>query len=192
MWGYFENFIRKVLQTPRFKGRNLSPHALLTELFPNLNYIWIMRRDKVRQAVSLWKGLQTLIWWQRTGAPLPELKKDPEYDFEAIDYFVQEIVFHEAAWQAYFTRYGLAPFTVIYEDFVPAYEATALRIMDWLNISYPQNLVFGSRRLQKQANGISEDWVKRYRADKQKRESAKETYSPFRITSWNFETSDIS
>ena len=191
MWGYFEKFINKVLQIPQFRARNPSPHAVLTELFPNLKYIWIMRRDKVRQAVSLWKGLQTLIWWKRTRDLTPKLAKEPEYNFEAIDYFVQEIVFHEAAWQTYFTQYNLTPFTVIYEDFVPAYEETALRIMDWLKISYPENLVFGTRHLQKQADSVSEEWVEKYRADKQKQESDNETYSPFSIASWDFKTHNI-
>ena len=77
-----------VQQAPRFKTRHLSPHALLTKLFPNLNYIWIMRRDKVRQTVSLWKGLQTLYCWKKTGDPLLELDKDLEYNLDKIDYFV--------------------------------------------------------------------------------------------------------
>ena len=192
MWGYFDKFMNKALQLPRFKDRNVSPDIVLSELFPNLHYIWIMRRDKARQAVSLWKGLQTLVWWKRRGDSIPKLDKAPEYSFEAIDYFVQEIVFHEAAWQAYFTQYDLTPFTVIYEDFVPAYEETALRIMDWLKISYPEDLAFGPRRLQKQADSVSEEWVQKYRVDKQEQERAKERYSPFPITSWNFKTPDIS
>ena len=189
MWGYFENFIGKVRQTPQFKNRDLSPYAVLSELFPNLNYIWIMRRDKVRQAVSLWKGLQTCIWWQRIGDPIPELEKEPKYNFEAIDYLVQEIILHEAAWQQYFTRYGITPFTVIYEDFVPYYEATALRILDWLKIPYPDDLVFGTRCLVKQADSVSEDWVQKYRSEKQKRESAMEIHSPFSNSTWNFNIS---
>lgn len=189
MWGYFDRFISQVLQTPQFKDRSLSPYAVLTELFPNLNYIWIMRRDKVRQAVSLWKGLQTCIWWQRIGDPIPELDKEPEYNFKAIDYLIQEIIFHEAAWQEYFTRYNITPFTVIYEDFVPYYEETALRILEWLKISYPEDLVFGERRLLKQADSVSEEWVQRYRDDKKEKESGLETYSPFSFSTWNFNTS---
>lgn len=192
MWGYFDKFIGKVCQTPQFINRDLSPYAVLSELFPNLNYIWIMRRDKVRQAVSFWKGLQGLVWWKRIGDPTPKLEKELEYNFAAIDYLIQEIILHEAAWQAYFTRYNITPFTVIYEDFVPYYEETALRIMDWLKISYPEDLVFGERRLLKQADSVSEEWVQRYRDDKKEKESGLETYSPFSISSWNFNTSDVS
>lgn len=72
------------------------------------------------------------------------------------------------------------------------YEKTALRIMDWLKIFYPDDMVFGERRLQKQADSVSENWVQRYRADKQKKESGLETHSPFSISSWNFNTSDVS
>ncbi len=190
MWGYFENFIGKVCQTPQFIGRDLSPYSVLSELFPNLNYLWIMRRDKIRQAVSLWKGLQTCIWWKRVGDPIPKLEKEPEYNFDAIDYLVQEIVFHEAAWQAYFTRYDIAPFTVIYEDLVPHYERTTLNILNWLNISYPENLVFGKRRLLKQADSVSEDWVQKYRAEKEKKEETMERCSPFSMSSWKFNVPD--
>lgn len=191
MWGYFENFIGKVRQTPQFIGCDLSSYAVLSELFANLNYIWIMRRDKIRQAVSLWKGLQTCIWWQRVGEPIPVLEKEPEYNFDAIDYLVQEIVFHEAAWQTYFTQYDITPFTVIYEDLALHYESTALRIMDWLNISYPENLVFGERRLLKQADIVSEDWVQRYRAEKEKREVKMERSSPFSMSSWRCNDLDV-
>ena len=184
MWGYFEDFIGKVRQTDRFNGRTLTPPEILNELFPNMHYVFVTRRDKVRQAVSYWKGLQTLVWWDRKGTSQPQPTKEPVYDFEAIDYFVQELVFHEAAWQTYFTHYGLMSFSVMYEDFVPTYEATALRILEWLAIAFPPDLEFGPRRLQKQADELSEDWVKRFRAEKQLKVEDRNRHSPFNLVSW--------
>lgn len=73
----------------------------------------------------------------------------------------------------------ILPFTVIYEDFVPRYEETALGIMDWLNISYPENLVFGPRHLLKQADSVSENWIQKYRATKENKENAMERISLF-------------
>jgi hypothetical protein len=46
--------------------------------------------------------------------------------------------------------------------------------------------MFGPRRLQKQADSVSENWVQRYRADKKKKENGLETYSSFSMSSWNF------
>lgn len=185
MWGYFEKFIGKVQQTPHFMNKDLSSHDILNELYPNLHYIWIMRRNKVRQAISLWKGLQTVVWWKRIGDPEPEFDKEPEYNFKAIDYLAQEIMYHEAAWQEYFTQFNIKPFTVIYEDLVPEYEATALKIMDWLGINYPDDLEFGPRRLLKQADAVSEIWVARFLEEKQQKEKNNENYSPFPNSSWN-------
>jgi LPS sulfotransferase NodH len=75
---------------------------------------------------------------------------------------VQEIVTHEAAWQQYFSECGVTPFTVIYEDLVLACEATALQVLQYLNIPIPENLVFAERRLKKQSDALSEEWVQRY------------------------------
>lgn len=189
MWGYFDRFIGKVRETPQFMESELSAHDILNELYPNLHYIWIMRRDKVRQAVSLWKGLQTVVWWKRIGDPEPILDNEPKYNFEAIDYLAQEIMFHEAAWQEYFSQNNIIPFTVIYENLVLQYEETALEIMDWLGIDYPDDLVFGPRRLLKQSDAVSENWVTRFLGEKQQQENDKENYSPFPNASWNYSTS---
>ncbi|MCG9126633.1 sulfotransferase [Candidatus Poribacteria bacterium] len=189
MWGYFDRFISKVRQTPQFMNSEMTSNEVLNTLYPNLHFIWIMRRDKVRQAISLWKGLQTVVWWKRIGDPEPKLDKEPEYNYEAIDYLAQEIMFHEAAWQEYFSQYSITPFTVIYEDLVLKYEETAFNVMDWLGIDYPDNLKFGERRLLKQADEISEIWVERYIKEKQEQENNRENHSPFPNASWNYGTS---
>ena len=159
MWGYFDDFVSKLRQIPDCRG--MAVPDLMQIVFPNLHYIWMTRRDKVRQAVSFWKAIQTDVWaWTTDEPPVPA--KEPAFDFEAIDYLVQEIVTHEAAWQQYFSECGVTPFTVIYEDLVLACEETALQILQYLNIPIPENLVFAERRLKKQADALSEEWVQRY------------------------------
>jgi hypothetical protein len=43
-----------------------------------------------------------------------------------------------------------------------AYEPTARRILDRLGIPHPPDLVFGERRLLRQADALNEDWVEKY------------------------------
>ena len=89
-------------------------------LFPNVHYIWMVRRDKVRQAVSWAKAAQTDIYARSKGeAPVP--KQEPAFDFAFID-----------------------------------------QLYKYLKIPYPKNLVFGERRLQKQADALNETWVEKY------------------------------
>jgi trehalose 2-sulfotransferase len=56
MWNYFPIMLQKLTELPKYRGWNAP--ELMADLFPNLHYIWIVRGDKVRQAVS----------WAKAGA----------------------------------------------------------------------------------------------------------------------------
>lgn len=163
MWGYFGDFIANVRQIPAY--REMAVHNILATLFPNLHYIWVTRRDKVRQAVSLWKAIQTWTWKHDGHAALANAPAHEElvFHFEAIDHLVQRLNAHEKAWQRYFARCGVQPFTVVYEELSSSYEATSLNILRYLHIPVPRNLKFGKRHMNQQANALSEEWVRRYK-----------------------------
>lgn len=172
MWGYFGDFIANARQIPIY--REMPAPAILTTTFPHLHYIWVIRRDKVRQAVSLWKAIQT--WtWKHDGHATPAhapAHKELAFHFEAIDHLVQRLSAHEKAWQRYFARCGVQPLTVVYEELSSSYEATALNILRHLHIPVPRHLKFGKRRMHQQANALSEEWVRRYKEIKREDSAA--------------------
>jgi LPS sulfotransferase NodH len=148
---------------------------LLAQVFPNLHYIWISRQDKVRQAISLWRALQTWTWKQEENASAAGAPSHPRtliFNFQAIDYLVRQIVAQEAAWQHYFSSNGIQPYTIVYEEFASSYEETALSILQYLNIPLPQSLVFAQRRMKQQSDTLSEEWVQRYHQIKQEQTAA--------------------
>jgi LPS sulfotransferase NodH len=169
MWNYFHTMLKSLREVPEYK--DLDAPQLMASLFPNVHYIWIVRRDKVRQAVSWAKAGQTDVYaWPHGEPPIP--KREPFFDFEFIDLLHNLIIEGEVGWQSLFETCGVQPFKVEYEELVEAYEPTALRILDYLHVSYPKNLVFGERRLQKQADALNEEWVQRYIEMKQAKECA--------------------
>ncbi|HZU71004.1 MAG TPA: Stf0 family sulfotransferase [Ktedonobacteraceae bacterium] len=164
MWGYFGDFIENARQIPAY--RYMAVPDILNAIFPDLHYIWVTRRDKARQAVSLWKAIQTWTWkhdWHDALAGMHN-HKELVFNFEAIDHLVQRINAHDEAWQRYFTECGVRPYTVIYEELAGAYEETALSILRYLHIPIGEPVVFGERRMRRQADGLSEEWVQRYYA----------------------------
>jgi trehalose 2-sulfotransferase len=165
MWNYFPIMLRKLSELLKYRGWNAP--ELMADLFPNLHYIWIVRRDKVRQAVSWAKAGQTNIYAWHKGEPLPEPSQEPTFDFTFIDNLYNLILEGEAGWQTFFEVSGVQPFKVIYEELVEAYEETALGILDYLNIPFPKDLVFGERRIQKQADTLNDLWVEKYLAIKE-------------------------
>lgn len=169
MWGYFDDFISNLWQIPKF--RDLPVPDMLSTAFPNLQYIFVTRRDKVRQAVSLWKAIQTWTWKidEAAGDRLPH-QHTLTFHFEAIDHLVKRIIAHEVAWQNYFEASKIEPFTVAYEELAIAYEETAFKILQYLNIPIPEGLTLGERRMKKQADALSEEWVHQYSKIKRSQE----------------------
>ena len=163
MWVYFGGFIGKLRGIPCY--RKLKARNLLPSVFPNLHYIWLTRQDKVRQAVSLWKALQTWVWRQETDTSSPQ--KEPHFHFPAIDHLVRELEADELAWQRYFKRHHIQPYTVVYEQLVSTYEETALDILRYLDIPLSHEPTFSERRMKRQADALSEEWVQRYHQHKQ-------------------------
>jgi len=161
MWGYFDNFVSKVRRLPTYNDKALSVNDLMQSVFPNLHYIWIKRSDKVRQAVSHAKAIQTDVWKMVTETE-PLLTTKPAFSFKQIDFMVQHLEAQEAAWQNYFAVNGIQPFIVVYEDFVLRYEATAVQILKYLDIPEAERVEFAPRRMRKQADEESEIWVQRY------------------------------
>jgi LPS sulfotransferase NodH len=162
--GFLEYFVRRLEELPQCRGRGLSAPEVVANVFPNLHYIWLTRRNKVRQAVSLWKATQTGHWvgkWQRKSA------SPPVYDYKKIDAQLQLLVKAEAGWQEYFTSAQVRPLTVVYEDFVVEYDETIRRVLRYLGLEEQSKGNWAKPLMNKQADAESERWVQRYHAEKQ-------------------------
>src|SRR3954467_11394971 len=60
MWGYFGDFTSLLRNIPAYRDVPLA--ELLPTVFPDLTFVRVVRANKVRQAVSLWKAVQTATW----------------------------------------------------------------------------------------------------------------------------------
>lgn len=169
MWGYFDDFISNLRDIPSCK--ELPTPILLATVFPNLRYIWVTREDKLRQAISLWKAIQTWTWREdESSTPIGQPKhpkKELYFHFEAIDHLRQQIVENEQAWQRYFDASAIEPLKVSYEDLSENYEITATQILKHLHIPMPECIVFAERRMKRQADALSEEWAACYNRLKQ-------------------------
>jgi LPS sulfotransferase NodH len=132
MWSYFDDFICSLRHLAGC--RQLAVPDLLPSVFPNLHYIWVTRRNKVQQAVSLWKAFQRRA--RKQDEPSPP-KRERALHFEVIDRLAQQIVADEADWWRYFDACGIQPFTVVYEDMVGVTGLTAHDVLHYLHIPIP-------------------------------------------------------
>ncbi len=156
MWGYLGDFATLLRGIEGNAGRAVP--ELLDASFPRLRYVQITRRDKVRQAVSLWKAVQTQAWRAKDDdAPVVE----PAFSFRAINFLVRQLTAHDASWDAYFLGLGTTPLKVTYEELADAPERVVRRVLAHLDIPAPERLELRAPALKVQADERSEDWVRR-------------------------------
>jgi LPS sulfotransferase NodH len=174
-WFQLELLVDKL---SRIHDRSERDFSLLETTFPNLRFVFLKRKDKVRQAISWVKAGQTEMWWLIPGAPGGRTtpKEEPKFDFQEIDRRVRFLTELEQRWTRFFDDRGLQPLTLEYEDYIQAYESTIIQVLDYLGISIPPGLSVPPPRLIRQSDRINEEWAERYLRLKQ--ESATPSVNP--------------
>lgn len=140
---------------------SLADAELVRAAFPDLRFVWLTRRDKVRQAVSFVRAQQTGVWERYSGEAKPETPR-LEFDYAALNRFVHELILREARWGDLFGRLGVSPHTVVYEDYVLEPEAAVRGILDFLGLEPPPAWSLPELPLQRLADEVSDAWVGRY------------------------------
>jgi LPS sulfotransferase NodH len=157
MWGHLDDFAHFAGELPAFRGLPLE--ELLPAVFPKPRYVWVTRRDKVRQAVSLWKAIQTEAWRGDDA----EGDHEPIYHEKALEHLVKMLADHDTHWESFFTRTGIEPLVITYEDDLNEGPEQAVRqVLRRLDLSVPLGW-HAPAHMQRQADERSERWVAQYR-----------------------------
>ena len=137
----------------RYKG--------LPERLAPISYIYIDRRDKLAQAVSMAKAHQSESW---TSLAKPNR--------EALRYSKQEIArcFEEAnrqgrSWRRWFRDHGIAPALIDYEDLVADPTTVVRNVVEMLGVGgdTPDKVLVP--KIEKQSDDMNADWIDRYRRE---------------------------
>jgi LPS sulfotransferase NodH len=131
----------------------------ITTLFPNTRFIHISRADRLRQAVSWVRAMQTLRW------------KSSEHDRREVSYDAQDIAAKlrrlegdEGRWRALFERHGIEPYEVVYEELAERPGEVVGELMEWAGMDAP-GAPPPQAALRRQADATSEEWVRRFLAE---------------------------
>jgi len=151
---------------PEYIGLHGAPllEALIGARTP-LRYVWARRADTVRQAISMWRAVQTRAW--RGDEPGDERR--PRYHFGAIDHLRARFEADEAGWARFFDCHGISPLVVRYEaDLERGRAATLHAVLRFVGIDPPGELL-AEAPLARQADALTEEWVAAYHRDRAER-----------------------
>jgi LPS sulfotransferase NodH len=150
MWGYAKPFLDDTGGAPE-------------DVLPDLRYVLVTRRDKLRQAMSLWRALQTQVWNAGDEDGASE-DGGPAYCRAAIDALRARLAADEEAWRRWFAARGCRPLELVYEQFAARPAAAAAAVLEHLRIPAPGDLR-PPAALRRQADALTEDWVRRHEGD---------------------------
>jgi LPS sulfotransferase NodH len=175
MWGYLGDFVGLVRNVPQY--RDLPLADVLPAVFPDLTFVRVLRANKIRQAVSLWKAVQTATWREDQSQAEVSESDDPDsppyksflhdhrpqlrFHYRAIAHLLDEILIEEASWDAFFEHCGIQPILVLYENFAADPQTSTLNVLERMGIEAPPDFRFETR-MKRQSDGLNDDWVRRY------------------------------
>jgi len=162
MWRHLGEFEQLAWTLPEYAG--LERHELLERIFDGPRYVWVARADKVRQAVSLWRALQTRSWRLEHGAE-DTRTVELHYRFEGIEHLVRALQAEDRTWGEFFDRHAIPVLRVGYEaELVPDRERTVRSVLHHVGVDPPANW-HPAEVMQQQADELSDEWVDAYHRD---------------------------
>jgi LPS sulfotransferase NodH len=159
MGWYLEKFLARLRETAAFGSANTPDLEILRRAFPDLQFVHILRQNKVRQAISKARALQTGLWKIQEGkAPSAEAHFDPKL----ITRCIQDVGREEKIWAHFFERTGVEPLRVEYEELCRDYEGTIRGVLDFLKIKLPRRIKITAPVTISQTDAISREWEERF------------------------------
>ena len=160
MWDYLGDLLPQLVGHAVME--TMTPHEILAATFPNLQYVWLRRRDTIRQGISYYRALETRIW--RSTDRGTEPVADPPFNAQAIESLVQLCTWEDREWHDLFQRAGITPLVVSYEELAASPQGVAAAIVAFLGLPPAPSLEGRAWAHQRQADALTESWVQRYLA----------------------------
>ncbi|HKS31900.1 MAG TPA: Stf0 family sulfotransferase [Chthoniobacterales bacterium] len=160
---YLDNFLQRLRGPHNLRNGSSSELELLDSAFPRLRFVRILRRHKLRQALSTARALQTGLWKVQEGK---SIQREPEFDPDLIEQSLREAERQDRIWDDFFARIGITPFEVEYEKLCQDYEATIRAVLNFLKIKLPNGARVGPPVTTRQADEISRVWEERFIAER--------------------------
>jgi LPS sulfotransferase NodH len=156
---YLDDFLARLRETHGFGNSTTSDLELLHSAFPRLRFVRIVRRHKLRQALSTARALQTGLWKVQEGK---NSLREPEFDPDLIEQSLHEAERQEKIWDDFFRRIEVKPFLVEYEKLCQDYEATIRGVLNFLRIKLPPDTRVGPPVTTRQSDETSRIWEERF------------------------------
>lgn len=158
MGWYLGSFLERIRTTVGLPGE--TDPQMLARVFPRLRYLRIIRANKVRQAISKARAIQSGLWKVQPGNAAA---REPVFDAALITRCFEETLADEAIWDRFFEAHAITPHLVRYEDLCTNYDATIRSTLRFIGAKISDSSPIEPVTIR-QSDAHSDRWEEMYRA----------------------------
>jgi LPS sulfotransferase NodH len=151
MWNDFD-WHRSSIRPPAGTDAGLE---FMRTTFPDPQFVWLRREDKVRQGISWWRAAVTDQWALRPD----QQAEQPAPDVEKIVQLVQFAQRCEDGWRQWFASNRIRPCQVLYEDLSRDRLAVANAVLEFLRLPQLDADTFPPVRYRKHHDSLTERYA---------------------------------
>lgn len=163
-WVEFEIFLQKAKELLAEDAETLQDVDILDIFFPNTKFVRLKRRDKVKQAVSYAKAMQTGIWNEKVDASddYKQYVLPPHYNQLHIEALFDNLLTFDLSWKHFIRDNNRDCLEIWYEDLAKEYVKTMTKVCDFLGV---KNIEEMQPPLKRQSDALSQKWVERFKQE---------------------------
>jgi trehalose 2-sulfotransferase len=144
--------VMDMARNAEFRGR---PEDVLDHYFPGALYVNIVRLDRLAQALSWFRAIETQEWVRLADAAPP---KHPTLNPSSVRALMLNIERQQAGWMTYFREREISPMTVEYEELVRDRRGQIARVLAFLKRDPAAATSIPDPILVRQADEVTEQW----------------------------------
>jgi LPS sulfotransferase NodH len=133
--------------------------SAIRDVVGEVTFIWVRRADIVKQAVSMWRAVQTQVWRDDGNDGTDDAA---QYHAGGIAYLAEMLRGQDDSWAQWFESEGIEPLEISFDELTAAPQATVAGVLDRIGLD---PALAPPPPLKRQSNGRSADWVRRFHAD---------------------------
>ncbi|ESY73062.1 hypothetical protein X743_14065 [Mesorhizobium sp. LNHC252B00] len=131
------------------------------DALPNLQFIFLSRRDLLGQAISWARALQTSQY-----RSTQQSSQTAVFDAELIQRQLDALVRERARWEMFFARTGISPLRLEYESIVETPPYAVRQVADMMGVALQRSPDSISVGIQQQRDSISLEWADRFKGER--------------------------
>jgi LPS sulfotransferase NodH len=160
-----------VIEYPQFRNfLDLLHHELgdkttdleaLNKVFPGAHFAFLRRHNRVRQAISLVRAMQSQLYTQIVNGGRQNTKA-LHYNTALINNALLDIIGAELDWQRFFLENNLTPYELFYEELASDLNSALVSLLQHWNISAKLETSLSEPETAVMSDDLTEEWLCRY------------------------------